>query len=168
MKNIGLFYSPNMNPRPNTLSIIPPRSLQITNLDELDRFDSEGSDFGIRTWRQYTSKTFTQYSQDLESVDRPLPVLFNRFGAVMPKRSRRAPRNQENAARLEIEEMINPNYIGFHILHRVASVKIEWVDNLSLHLEFDSHAKTLKVFRFPSLCRIMCCSTKKHPSLMSL
>jgi len=86
----------------------------------------------------------------------------------MPVRSGRNPRSQESTSRREIEEMIDPNYIGFHILHRVASVKIEWVDNLSLHLEFDSHAKTLKVFRFPSLCRIMCCNSKKHPSLMSL
>jgi hypothetical protein len=37
----------------------------------------------------------------------------------------------------------------------VAGVRIQWVDCLSLHLEFDSRSKTLKVFRFPSLCLIM-------------
>jgi len=85
----------------------------------------------------------------------------------MPTKNNRSTRDQESSHHLTIEEMIDPNYIGFHILHRVASVKIEWVESLSLHLEFDSHAKTLKVFRFPSICRILYCNSKKHPSLMS-
>jgi len=49
-----------------------------------------------------------------------------------------------------------------------ASVKIEWVDCASLHLEFDSSTKSLKLFRFPSLCYLMCSATSYHPLHHSL
>jgi len=40
-------------------------------------------------------------------------------------------------------------------LDKVADVKVEWVNSLSLHLEFDNVRRRLKVFRFPSFCRLM-------------
>jgi hypothetical protein len=42
-------------------------------------------------------------------------------------------------------------------------VEIEWVDMMNLHLEFNEALKTLKIFRFPSYCRILC-SAKEAPT----
>jgi len=41
-------------------------------------------------------------------------------------------------------------------------LKIEWVTSLSLHLELDSGKKTLKMFQFPSLCRLMVVDKRSH------
>jgi hypothetical protein len=45
--------------------------------------------------------------------------------------------------------------VCFQALHDFAELKIEWVTSLALHLELDSSKKTLKVFQFPSYCRLM-------------
>jgi hypothetical protein len=46
-------------------------------------------------------------------------------------------------------------YVCYQTLRNVCRVEIEWVDALGLHLEFNSTRKVLKVFRFPSFCRLM-------------
>jgi hypothetical protein len=45
----------------------------------------------------------------------------------------------------------------------VANIEVEWVDSLSLHLEFDKSTKILKLFRLPSLCLLMCCCENESP-----
>lgn len=45
--------------------------------------------------------------------------------------------------------------INYHILSRIAEIRIVWVDCLSLHLEFDWRTMTLKLFRFPSFCAML-------------
>jgi hypothetical protein len=47
------------------------------------------------------------------------------------------------------------SYISFHSLHQVLNVKVEWVDVLNQHLEFDHRNAVLRIFRFPSMCRLM-------------
>ncbi|KAH9205991.1 hypothetical protein DL95DRAFT_241707, partial [Leptodontidium sp. 2 PMI_412] len=52
----------------------------------------------------------------------------------------------------------------FYTLHNVMKIQIEWVDCLSLHLEFDNQSKVLKLFRFPSICLLMCYSENAYLS----
>ena len=63
-------------------------------------------------------------------------------------------------------EHIELSHVSFDMIQNFAKVRIEWVDCLSMHLEFDSRTRTLKVFRFPSFCRIMCRKRGKE-SLLS-
>jgi len=48
--------------------------------------------------------------------------------------------------------------LGYYVLSEIAKIKIEWVDSICKHLEFDSTRSLLKLFRFPSFCGIMCLS----------
>lgn len=53
----------------------------------------------------------------------------------------------------DILETTNLNY---YTLSKVANIEIIWVDSLLQHLDFDRRSKTLKIFRFPSFCYLMC------------
>lgn len=50
----------------------------------------------------------------------------------------------------------------FNTLQSLAGLKIEWVTSLALHLELDSGKKTLKLFQFPSFCRMMAVERKSN------
>lgn len=95
------------------------------------------------------------YEQTMEHVHRPVVAFLNHgFGAIIP-----VP-NVEPSERFELigsrsEDYIEMSMISFYNLHKAANIRIQWVDSLRLHLEFDSQLKTLKIFRFPSFCLIM-------------
>src|SRR5277367_3949633 len=52
--------------------------------------------------------------------------------------------------------------VCFNTLQGLADVRIEWVTSLALHLEVDSSKKTLKLFQFPSFCRMMSVERETH------
>jgi hypothetical protein len=100
-------------------------------------------------------ETFTRYQQSLENVDQPLHVLLQYFGKIVPTANVSRGLETVGMTTNPYDPWIDVSLVCFHTLHRVAHIKIEWVDSLSLHLEFDSYTKILKIFRFPSLCLIM-------------
>jgi hypothetical protein len=155
----GTLYSPNL--RPNKLF------LQIVNSNDGDAATRKGA--SSRRNSRYRSKTFTTFQQPLDSKDAPLYTLLQRFGKVIPEPISRILDLQDPRNSLEGRNngWIDPLLVCFHTLNKCTSIKIEWVDCLSLHLEFDSRTKILKLFRFPSFCLLMCCKLKKCPSLVS-
>ncbi|EHK48803.1 hypothetical protein TRIATDRAFT_215066 [Trichoderma atroviride IMI 206040] len=48
------------------------------------------------------------------------------------------------------------SYLRYQTLHDVAGVKLVFVDCISLHLDFDEKSRELRIFRFPSLCKLLC------------
>lgn len=102
----------------------------------------------------------------MENKDQPLYTLLREFGKIIPEYNRElSPLDAPGALPGRHDGWIDLSLVCFHTLHKVATVKIEWVDSLSLHLEFDSRARILKVFRYPSLCFLMCCN--EETSIMS-
>jgi hypothetical protein len=91
--------------------------------------------------------TFTSYRQrDFEFFDEPMFIFLRRFGHLIP---------ETGAGPVGANELITVSYVCFSMLDKVADVKIEWVNSLSLHLEFDNVRRILKIFRFPSFCMLM-------------
>lgn len=115
-----------------------------------------------RRRRRAQKETFTSFSQTLKDndhIDQPLPVLLGSFGKLIPQRQRKWVVGNMTPASVREgheEDWIELSLLCFHALNKVANVKIEWVDSLALHLEFDNKTKVLKVFRLPSLCLLMC------------
>jgi hypothetical protein len=100
------------------------------------------------------SRQILEREQYFGNYDDPLCVMLNKFGKIIPIRS------QDDMSRdgwevAEPLELIFVRFVCFQSLQKVASIEIEWVDVLSLHLEFNSVTRRLKVFRFPSFCRLM-------------
>lgn len=46
--------------------------------------------------------------------------------------------------------------LSYYTLSKLAGLRIEWVESLSRHLELNKSTRTLKVFRFPSFCMLLC------------
>jgi len=52
-------------------------------------------------------------------------------------------------------EWLNAANLSYYHLSRILRIKVELVDVLSQHLELDENKLTLKIFRFPSFCRVL-------------
>ena len=95
--------------------------------------------------------TWTTYSQDMSHIDQPLVVVLRRFGGIKGP----IPRAVFNELKISLDPLTASN-LSYFTLTRVAGIRIEWVDSVCLHLEFDMQHKVLKLFRFPSLCGLLC------------
>jgi hypothetical protein len=154
----GALYTARHNPDPKQLQIISPWSSSsgVEKPREARLFR-----------RRALKKTFTNFTQTLELNDQPLHRLLGRFGSVIPQRQRQYLTGHLTPSSIapirHDDERIEVSLLCFHTLSKVANIKIEWVDISSLHLEFDSYTKVLKVFRLPSFCLLMCSCEKVSP-----
>ncbi|KAE8450803.1 hypothetical protein EG329_005716 [Mollisiaceae sp. DMI_Dod_QoI] len=154
---ISGLYPARPDPEREKLQIIKLRDGQATR----------GGRWARRAVRRSRMKTFISDEQTLEFNAKPLHELLGQFGKIIPQRTRESVTGQSTPATfppiIPDERWIELSLLCFHTLNKVAHLKIEWVDSLSLHLEFDSSAKVLKIFRLPSLCLIMCSCKKLSP-----
>lgn len=155
---ISLLYTPEAKPKKDLLQIFDPFEEDQTAVQQLAR----------RRSPRHRSRTFHSYQQKaIDSNDQPFYTLLKKFGNIIPEREKDSSWMYEypSARAGQREGWIDLSLVCFHTLHTVSSVKIEWVDCLSLHLEFESRTKTLKLFRFPSLCFLMC--SNRNQSVLS-
>jgi hypothetical protein len=106
-----------------------------------------------------TTKKYHNYRQNFDLIDTPLYELLGRFGELIPQ-SRSHSINEPGS--LRPSEVIAVKDVCFNTLQGLADFKIEWVTSLALHLEMDSSKKTLKLFQFPSFCRMMSVERETH------
>ncbi|KAI1313743.1 hypothetical protein F5Y03DRAFT_390044 [Xylaria venustula] len=84
----------------------------------------------------------------MDFVHRPVPAIFRNFQKALARR------------RFGGSHMINESTalfvstINYHSLRTIGKVRLQWVENLSSHLEFNPRTRTLSVFRFPSFCAL--------------
>ena len=120
--------------------------------DKLEVTKTSTSSTGYRN--PLMTKKYYSFKQGFEYIDLPLYSLLGRFGDLIPEgRShsiREAGFSGNNPA-----QIVTVQSVCFNTLHNLAELKIEWVTSLALHLELDSSKKTLKLFQFPSFCRMM-------------
>ena len=82
----------------------------------------------------------------LELAARPLSVVFRNFHKLLPRR-RASGKSSKGAGATVFVSAIN-----YHSLRIIGRVRIQWVNDMSAHLVFDSRTRTLSLFRFPSFC----------------
>jgi hypothetical protein len=105
------------------------------------------------------TRNYNSYKQNFDYIDSPLYELLRRYGELIPQ-SR--PRFINELGSLQPTEVITLKDVCFNTLQGLADLKIEWVTSLALHLEMDSSKKTLKLFQFPSFCRMMFVEREAH------
>jgi hypothetical protein len=109
-------------------------------------------------------KALSSHEQFLDNNDQPLYTMLGGFGNVIPRRQKEILSEQKRPGLVKPDdEWIELSLLCFHTLIKFSNVKIEWVDGLCLHLEFDSYTKVFKLFRLPSICLLMCCCEKMSP-----
>lgn len=97
------------------------------------------------------SEAWKQLACDIDSdvTSLPLHYLLRRFGDFLPPW-------KDGASHIQsVTRSIIPSSIDFYTLDAVAHIQVEWVDSISLHLEFDERSEILKLFRWPSLCAML-------------
>jgi len=121
-------------------------------VDKLEVTETSTSSYGMRN--ALNTRKYYTYRLGFEYIDLPLYNLLSRFGDLIPEAR---PHNiyEPPMARGDHLDSLYVSSVCFQALHDFAELKIEWVTSLALHLELDSSKKTLKVFQFPSYCRLM-------------
>ena len=78
-----------------------------------------------------------------------------RFGDILP-----TPQNTQAAylpsSRDAEAALINNVYLSFDSLESLVSIKLVWTGCMNQHLQYDAQSKTLCVFKYPSICFLMC------------
>jgi hypothetical protein len=122
---LTMLYDPCMEPR--------------TDMLELENF--------IRTSAApLNTRILYSFSQNFASIEHPLHTLLCSFGNIIPLANRSISQGSQP---------LGIRYLNYFTLSRVAMIRVEWVDALSLHLDFNEALKVLKIFRFPSFCRML-------------
>jgi hypothetical protein len=127
--------------------------------DKLQVTKTSTSAFGYRN--TLSTRKFSTYAQGFQYIDLPLYNMLNRFGDLIPELGAASAREPRFAGS-QSTECIIPQQVCWDTLQNVAELRIEWVTALSLHLEFDSGKRTLKLFRYPSYARMMSCYRTKN------
>ena len=130
---LTFFYDPNPHPEDGMLQIRCP----------------EGSKARVSKY-----STWTSYSQDMSHIEHPLVDVLRRFGGIKGP----IPRAVFTDSNFSLDPLTASN-LSYFTLTRVANIHIDWVDSVCQHLEFDMQHKVLKLFRFPSLCGLLCHGT---------
>lgn len=84
-----------------------------------------------------------------ETMSLQLHHLLAHFGNFVPPH---CPPKRVQGHSSTMDDSIISACINYHTLSTIAQIRIEWVDTISLHLEFDEKALVLKLFRYPSFC----------------
>jgi hypothetical protein len=123
---------------------------------ELALVDSEDPARALRTasWRKLTSPI-----EGLCSL--PFRHLLARFGKFCLLPATGLP----SGGKYHFGALLASNF-SYETLRRVAKIRIQWVDSMTLHLEFDERTAVLKLFRFPSFCAMMCLSPREGSSTL--
>lgn len=88
-----------------------------------------------------------------DHIESPLFVLLNRFGNFVPELKVQSSQSIMTSSSV-LPKSIICRVVNFGTISQL-DLKIEWVDNWALHLDLDVARWTLRLFRFPSYCRVM-------------
>ena len=91
-------------------------------------------------------------SQPVSGAERPICEMIQNFGPLLPLIREEAIPNLHDAA--FSAESLYVSLPNARTLCQIGGITIEWVDNVSSHLEFDSETARLMIFRLPSFCDV--------------
>ena len=133
---LTFFYDPVLDPEDGVLQILGPEKARA---------------------RVSRNDTWVSYSQDMSHVNQPIVTLLRQFGGVKGPIPWTVFKDVDVTSSLKspLDPLISSN-LSYFTLKRVAKIDIEWVGSVCLHLEFNMRRKMLKLFRFPSLCGLLC------------
>ena len=108
---------------------------------------------GTTEWqRTPRNVTWTKhYLERTEIIGYPINVLLQHLSTLEGP----IPYQSNESSRLE-QDALQASNLCYYTLTRMADIKIQWMENVCEHLEFNQRKKVLKIFCFPSFCAMMC------------
>ena len=82
------------------------------------------------------------------------PACFlKKFGNLLPARHRAlAVSAGERKKTISSLSPISPTKFNIQVLSSLLRIRVQWVDTIALHLDYDQTTRTLSLFRYPSFC----------------
>ena len=120
--------------------------------DSLEVKKTSTNSSGLRN--ALVTRKYSSYRQSFEHIAHPLDIMLGHFGCLIPM-PRIHPLHPQWLSGNQQSEVIMVQSICFNTLQQISGLNIEWVSSLTLHLELDRKRKTLKLFQYPSFCRMM-------------
>ena len=135
---LTMLYDPDLDPGPHEVSIAKPLSLSGTSL---------------------ATDLITSYHYDLDDTSQlQAHELLKKFGPIIPGSVDWACETPAGHQPDIFIEQLGLSNLNFYTLFKIGKIKVELVDSLGLHMEFEAKTRTLKLFRFPSYCALVCSS----------
>ena len=85
----------------------------------------------------------------------PVHHVANRFGKLFPDPEISLHDNTLGSRDVE-SACLTAAYLSFHSCEDIMGLSLEWTGTLAQHLEYDQHQKKLYVFKYPSICLLLC------------
>jgi hypothetical protein len=137
---LSMIYEPKLFPAEGRLEILLPRSAQTS-----PRF---------RRQRQVPTD-----SLDISSASHlAFPHLFASFGQRLPQMSNDPAPDPDSTIQGRQAGVLVASNVFYSNLHRIGRIKIQWVNDVVHHLEFDERNRILSLFAFPTYCSLVCLS----------
>lgn len=140
---LSMLYEAVSHPKPDKLEVTKTST------------SSSGARNALDTRKYYT------FHQGFDHIDLPFYSLLGRFGDLIPETKLRLSHELGYTGSIP-GEVVMVQSVCFSTLHHLTELNIEWVSSLALHLELDSGKKTLKLFQYPSFCRMMAIERKNN------
>ena len=99
-----------------------------------------------------------QMSLKLDTARRPIVAAFRNFQRNQGDGRWRQPICDNTVGQSSV---LHVSTLTFHSLQTIGKIRLNWVDELSSHLDFESRTRTLSVFRFPSFCALTATSESR-------
>lgn len=139
-----MFYDPVTHPR----------------VDQLEATNTSTSSSGGR--HALVSRKYRVFRQGFDYIDLPIYSMLGRFGDLVPSSKFSLLCAEQDLAGCPTRDSIMAQNVCFNTLHGLAGLNIEWVTFLTLHLELDSSKRSIKLFQYPSYCRMMAARKNGH------
>ena len=105
---------------------------------------------------------------NLSFAERPIPTTFRDIQRTLPGGRWHQPLGSSNRNDYDNSESSVTLYVStlnYATLQAISKIRLEWVDNISNHLDFDPTSRKLYVFRFPSFCALNTLRANHSPIL---
>ena len=97
-------------------------------------------------------------------AERPIPAAFREFQHTLPGGRWHQPIG--GGSNIDGKSVaLYVSTLNYATLKSISKIQLEWVNDLSSHLEFDPVTRVLSIFRFPSFCAMSTLGTNGSPIL---
>jgi hypothetical protein len=110
-----------------------------------------------RNGDEMSTETFKVLSKNLHDICHlPVHQLLKHFGQLLPVPQALQENTMDSQEQSALAKQLVAHRLSYPILLKVAGIRIEFTSALSMHLELDDKSKTLKIFRYPTFCALVC------------
>lgn len=128
------------------------------------RLEVTGFPINSPKFRDFEASENRVIQQGFDYIDQPMHVLINKFGPLIPE-AQKASSLEKSLVSYPTQQTIETRAVQVRTLLNSNQLKIDWATSLESHLQLDVNTRTLKLFKFPSFCKLIVAD--KEASLLS-